>query len=429
MENNSDELLELNEQGKVLYSLDKYEEAMKCFLKAEALDPYYQPTYENMGVCYVMMDRYDLARETFNKLLVINKKCGLAYFHLGNIALLENKAAEAKAHYSKAELYGFDDPVMFTNLVVFYEEAGDYENAAAQYAREMRKNPYDLATMGKKAQMQLRAAKFEDALKTAKTMVSTDVNLFDGHHYLYVSLIMLHRLEEAETYIEDMIKRFPDNQSVLFDRIRFYDMTGDGARALKLLNEDFPDAEKYYHVALLKMGLLLQQQKVDEAMDLVEASPALKSDADALTMMYSVYFSRGNYKMALDYCEMIAELGANSSQYYATWYFSPLAKMRMGRTEEANNDFRKASSELKAICLKNPAQVDLYMYRALCEFQLGNLKEAKKIVEYLLAVKNDAAVFHLAASIIYAAAGDSVLAEKHKATAAELDPNMVAPMI
>lgn len=47
---------ELNEQGKILYSVGNYPEAMVRFSEAVSLDPSYRETYENMGVCYMMMD-------------------------------------------------------------------------------------------------------------------------------------------------------------------------------------------------------------------------------------------------------------------------------------------------------------------------------------------------------------------------------------
>lgn len=424
-----DQLRELNEQGRVLYSVDNYGEALKYFRQAEELDPYYQPTYLNMGVCYVMMDRNDLARQTFEKLLKLDKKCAAAYFHLGNIALLENKAAEAKAAYSKAELCGYEDPVMYTNMAVFYEDEGDYESAAAQYNKILRKDPYDMKALGKKAQMQLRAGKFEDALQTARTMVATDVDQFDGHHYLYVSLIMLGRMEEAETCLQELTKRFPDNRNVRFDRARFYDMAGDPDKALKVLNEDFPDPESYPQVPMLKLGLLLQQQKLDDALAFVSRSPSLQKDPQALTLMYSAYYGRGDYPAALEACEKLRALGPGSTQYYAVWYFEPLARKKMGQAEQAEKAFRKAADDLKALCLEHPTQVDFYLYRALCEYQLGDLKEAKKLIDYLLAVKNDEAVLHLAAFEIYSAAGDAETAEQHRRTAAELNPDMKAPPV
>lgn len=423
------EVQELVEQGKVLYSLDKYNEALDLLKKAEEIDPYYEPIYENLSACYIMIDKYDEARETLNKYLILNKKSGLANFHLGNISLLEGNITEAKAYYSKAELLGFSNPVMYMNLASFYEDEEDYDNASKQYNKVLRISPYDYSVMERKTQMLMRAGRFEEALKSAKNMVGTDIDKYDGHHYVYVALIMMKNFDDAKKYIESVIARFPDNLTARFDRIRLYDLTGDPQKALDTLEKDFPSYVDLPHVASLKMGLLLQLQRADEVIKLVESTDALKNNVDVLTMMYSLYFAKGNFEKALEYCEAIQNLGETSSQFYATWYFKPLAELKMGKTEEAHKHFEDAVEKLKPICVKNPANIDLYMYRALCEYQLGKIFDAKKSIEYLLAVKSDYAAFHQIAAIIYDAAGEINEADKHRAIAKEIDPDKESPLI
>lgn len=429
MEKENLALQELIEQGRVLYSVDNYTEALVYLKKAQDLDPYCEAVYENMCTCYIMMDQFEEARKVLNQYLLLNKNSGLAHFHLGNIALLEGKAAEAKACYSKAELLGFTNPVMYVNMASFYEETGDYDKALGQYNRLLAASPYDYAIMEKKTQMLLRAARFSEALKSAKTMVSTDIDAFEGHHYVYVSLITLERLDDAKRYIDDVVKRFPDNQTALFDRARLFDLSGDIDQALETLERDFADYSSLPHVALLRLGLLLQKDRTDEVIPLIEQTPSLRQDANALTILYSIYYSKGNYAKALEYCDELQNLGEESSQFYATWYFRPLVKRRMGQEEEAKKEFAEASGKLRRIIVEQSEHIDLNMYRALCEYQLGNYKEAQKNIEYLLAVQPNAAVFHLAAAIVYEALGLNEEAENHRAVAKELDPGMISPVV
>lgn len=423
------EVQELVEQGKVLYSLDKYDEALELLKKAEELDPYYEPVYENLSACYIMVDKYNEARAALNRYLMLNKKSGLANFHLGNIALLEGNVAEAKSYYSKAELLGFNNPIMYMNLASFYEDEEDFDKASEQYNKVLRISPYNYSVMERKTQMLMRAGRFEEALKSAKNMVTTDIDMFEGHHYVYVALIMLKKYDDAKKYIEDVVVRFPDNTTAKFDRVRLYDLTGDVQSALSILEREFPAFAELPHVATLKMGLLLQLQRADEVINLVETTAALRENVDALTMMYSLYFAKGNYEKALEYCDLIQNLGETSPQYYATWYFKPLAMQKMGKVDEANKLFEKAIEAIKPVCIKNPANIDLYMYRALCEYQVGKIADAQKRIEYLLAIKSDYAAFHQVAAIIYDAAGELSEANKHREIAKELDPDIAIPLI
>lgn len=431
MNNPKPEVLELVERGKVLYSVDNYDEAITNLKKAVELDPYYEEAYENLGVCYVMADRYSDAKAIFNKYLLLNKKSGQAYFHLGNIALLENKTEEAKAMYSKAELLGFQKTIMYINLASYFEEQGDYENALAQYSKLLRSNPYAYYIMEKKTQLLIRIGHFEESFSSAKKMVQTDIDRFEGHHYTYIGLIMLKRYDEAQNYIADVISRFPDNQAAKFDRIRLYDLMGNVDEALNLLEQDFTNLNELPQVALLKLGLLLQKERTDDALDLVEHSEVLQQEPDALTLMYSLYFGKKDYKKAIEYCEKIQALGDESPQYYATWYFKALALAKMGNESPnvAMSAFQKASADLREVCIARPERIDLNMYRALCEYQLEHYEEAKKLAEFLVAVQPNEAIFHLALAMVLESIGDQQGAQIHRTKAKELDPTVVAPLV
>ena len=422
------EIQELIERGKVLYSLDKYDEALNYFKKAQELDKYNDAVYENMCMCYIMADRFEDAKKTLNKYLMLNKNSGVAYFHLGNIALLEGKAPEAKSLYSKAELLGFDNPVMFVNLASFYEESGEIDKAVEQYNKILRKDPYDYPTLERKAQLLLSAERYAEALQVARTMVQTDIDKFEGHQLVYVNLIMLNRNDEAGTYLDELANRFPEDKTVLFDRARLYDLNGEVDQALKVLEDNFQDLENDPRAALLKLGLLLQKQETEKVMELIENTPSLQQEETALTMMYSMHYMKGEFGKAVEYCNKIRDLGEESSQYYATWYFRPLAHRKMGKEEQALKDFAEASEVLRKASIERPGQVELNMYRALCEYQLGNHAEAKKLIEFLLAVEPNAAEFHLVAAAIYEAMDDMEEAQSHKDTAYRLNPKVTAPL-
>lgn len=422
------EVQELIERGKVLYSLDKYDEALNYFKKAQDIDKYNDTVYENICMCYIMLDHFDDAKKTLNKYLMLNKNSGVAYFHLGNIALLEGKATEAKSLYSKAELLGFDNPVMFVNLASFYEENGEVDKAVVQYNKILRQDPYDYSTLERKAQLLLGAERYAEALQVARTMVQTDIDKFEGHQLVYVNLIMLNRNEEAGIYLDELANRFPEDKTVLFDRARLYDLNGEVDQALKILEENFQNLEENPRTALLKLGLLLQKQETEKVIDLIENSPSLQQEETALTMMYSIYYMKGEYSKAIEYCNKIRDLGEESSQYYATLYFRPLAQRKMGKEKQALQDFEVASKILREVSIERPGQVELNMYRALCEYQLSNFAEARKLIEYLLAVEPNVAEFHFVAAAIYEAMSDMEEAQSHKEHAYRLNPKATAPL-
>ena len=428
MNSNSQEALELVSKGIALYSVDNYEEAVKQLNEAISVDPYCEAAYENLGVCFIMMDKYADAKVAFKKLLLLKKNNGLAYFHLGNIALLENKAEEAKAHYSKAEMLGYNNPVMAVNLASFFEEREEYDKALEQYDKTLMANPYAYDLMEKRTQLLIRIARFEEGLSSAKKMVETDIDRFDGHHYVYIALIMLKRYDEAKQYIQKVIQRFPDNRTAKIDQVRLLDLVGETQEALDIVETDFAD-DKSHIVEMLHLGLLLQLQRDTEAIEVVENSSTLKNDQDALTMLYSMYFAKGKYPEAFDCCKRIQSIGEGTPQYYASKYFLPLAEKKMGNDEVAHRHFESSIVELKSVVRGDPAHIDLYMYKALCEYQIEDYSSATKDIEFLLAMNPSVAAFHLAAAVINEALGRNDEALKHKEVAAQLDPAMTAPMV
>ena len=240
---------------------------------------------------------------------------------------------------------------------------------------------------------------------------------------------MLQRLDEAETYIADMRKRFPDSDPLVFDQIRLYDMTGQTSKALSLLEDRFPDVQTNDSLALMKLGLLLQLERVLEAVALVESTEVLQKDGRALVMVISVCLEKHDYEKALLYAEKLLTLGEEVPEYYAGLYLKPLAMKHAGKAGLAENAFRHSAELLAAYSVKVPQQLDISLYRALCELQLGNLHEARQLIDYLLAVQMDVAPFHLVASLVCEAEGKKTEAQRHREIARQLAPSMPEPML
>lgn len=429
MNNMKQSVRELLGQAQVLYSVGKNEEALTLLKQAQTQDPYCEKTYELMTICCIMMDKYKEARKLLEKYLLVNKKSSMAYFHLGNIALLEEKPEEAKAFYSKAELLGCSDRMMYINMASYFEDNDQPEKAIEQYNKLLRVDPYDYDTMERKTNLLMRTADFEAALNAAREMVKTDIDRFEGHHFVYIALIMLEKYEDAQTYIASALERFPDNNTLKFDCIRLFDLVGEPEKALGFLDTYFPTYDAMPQAATMKLGLLLQSNRPEEAIAFAAANPALQEDSAALTILYTLYFGAGDYEKAIEVCEKIERLNEKTSEYYATQYFKPLAVSKVYGMEKAHDQFAKAADTLRDLCAQNPGALDLYMYRALCAYQLAEYAEAKRILEYLIAVAPDEASFYLAAALVYDACGDSQEAQEARQKAQELDPNMVAPLV
>lgn len=110
------EALELNQQASILLGIGKIQEALEFLEKARDLDPMEKETYYNLGSAYSMLEDYEKAEDSFKKVILINKKDGQVYFHLGNIKFLQDSIEKGVEYYNKAVANGFDEAILYSIL-------------------------------------------------------------------------------------------------------------------------------------------------------------------------------------------------------------------------------------------------------------------------------------------------------------------------
>ena len=213
-------LKELNEQGKVLFSSDKYEEAIKKYMRAIEEDPMYLKTYFNACEAYIMADRYEEAKKMMKRVLLVEKNNGEAYFHLGNIALLENDYEEGRLQYAKAINCKYDVPSIYLNLASVAEENDEWEEAIAYYNKAIARDKLLYSAKIRKIQIYMMMKRNGEALNSAEDLINTNPEIFEGHHLKFVILATENKLTEAEKVLKNAVELFPDDQGFMFDYVK-----------------------------------------------------------------------------------------------------------------------------------------------------------------------------------------------------------------
>ena len=345
---------EYNQQGRVLYSMDKYEDAISFYLKAEKEDPMLIQTYFNLTESYVMLDRFDEAKKALKRAQLINKNNGEIFFHLGNIALLEENVDEGKQHYAKAVSLGYTNPYIYMNLGSAYEDLGDLESALSSYNKAIQLDKHFASAWLKKLELYLAQEQYSEALSVSDSMIELLPDKFEGYHYKFAILMEL----------------------------------GSKADAKAVLDESFYEAPESADYARLKVQLLLKQEKLTEASELAEKTLANTFDEELNFLLTNIYFSLEKYSNAVTSTERTIGEKSHSSYYFTALYFNALAHKRMG--EDATPLFSSAIKEFRIACSKNPGMVDLYIYRALCYREIKDYERAYEMVDYILAISDDA---------------------------------------
>ena len=380
---------EYNQRGRVLYSMDKYEDAIAQYLKAEKADPMSIQTYFNLTEAYVMLDRYEEAKKALKRAQLIEKNNGEIWFHLGNIAMLEGNFDEGKQYYAKAVSCGYQNPYIYMNLGSAYEDLGDLESALSSYNKAFQLDKYFASAWLKKLELYLAQEQYSEALSVSESMMEFLPDKFEGYHYKFAILMELGNKDEAKMVLDKALELFPDDPGFKLDMVHFLEDANQFAEAEKLLDESFFEAPNSADYARLKVQLLLKQEKLVEASELAEKTLAVTFDEELNFFLSNIYFSLEQYQKAIVATARTIQEKSKTAYYYTALYFHALAHKKLG--EDATELFKEAIQELRLACSNNPGMVDLYIYRALCYREIKDYERAYEMIDYILAITEDAA--------------------------------------
>ncbi|MDR1013758.1 MAG: tetratricopeptide repeat protein [Coriobacteriales bacterium] len=421
MDENLD-LKELNEQGRVYFSADQYDNAIACYQKALALDGQERQTYYNLVEAYVMKDEYAKARDVIRKALALDADDGEAYYHLGNIDFLEGDYGGGRENYAKAFNRGLDTAQMHVNLASLEEEKGDVPEAIRYYDKAIVRDRFMSYARIRKTELLMSLNENEAALKAIEGLVEIQPEIFEGHHYKYLILDHLGRAAEAEKALDFALTMFPDDEGLIFDKVRLLDGQGHYEQALGLLDQ--LDAVPKEVAALEKGRLLLGLERISEAEAVLKEQNAEEPNGGIMLLLVMTGIAREDFEQAFRYSEEIIDLSTSSEEYdlnyFSALYYKGFALKQTGDVAEAKAAFEAAAKELQMACSVNAGLLDLYLLRAMAYLELEDNERALEMVQYVLNLNDNIGEAHFIRAQIYDAAGEVKKAEADRALAYQL---------
>lgn len=379
---------EYNKQGMVLYSCDKHDEAKAYFEKAIAEDPKYIDSYINMAQVYIVTDAFDDAEKWLNKALLLDKKCAVAYFHLGNIELLLNKTEEARTHYAKAVSLGYDNIQIYINLALDAEERDDVETALSYYNRVIAIDKFNALSKVRKAQLLVALKRYPEALKVCNNLIELNPDVFEGYHYKFAVLCDLNKYDEADAVLDRALTLFPDDDALYYDKARLLHAQNRLEEALNIIDNKLVfNNENRTSLTAFKAEILLALSRNDDALAILLEEYSKSRDGEIVFLINSIYLANKNFEEVLRYSqEIIDNSDIDNNYYYAALYYHAVALSKLGRKQESDAEFENAQKVFRAACARNPGQLQLYFYRAMCYEELAQYEKAIEMTDYLLNV-------------------------------------------
>lgn len=419
------------QQAKILVGQKKYDGALSLLDKAENADKLNKEVYLTEGIAYANMSDYERAKESFQKVLKINKNEGVAYFHLGNIELLNGNKSAGLEYYNNAVAYGFDDAQLYFSMGLMYEEDNNDDLAIRNYSKAIQKDPMRADIRIRKVRLFIKNNHLQEALQALDELILSNPDVFEGYHIKFLVLTSLNRLDEAEQTIEKAMELFPSDTGFALDKASLLTSKKDWKGALAWLNKIEStmevDDDSAHSIAMERARIYALQADMENTVSSLEKAKQVFSsmnpprfDAEAVYLLMNCYLNMEQYERVISAAKELKSGKDDSYYVLAAYYYEPYALKKLGQTQEADKLFKDAVSFLRNASLQNPSSIDSYAFRIMCLKELKELEKALELADYLVMVREDLAESHTLRAAILTDLGREAEAKEERAKAVSI---------
>lgn len=423
---------DLIQQGVELMAAERFEAAKELFERVLEMDKKNYDAYVHLGNACVNLEMLPNGIAAFKKAELLCPDSTEVLYSLGCAFFLEGDYLEAIKKFNQCEEKGFRSVEMYGVMEIIFLDSKDYVQALRCANRAIRLEPLNPQPYLDKAQLYLLQDKPKEAIGCLRDIEELLPDAAEP--YLLESQIFL-RLEEHEQALEAVdraVARFPCDPSMLLAKARTlnsmerYKEAGTllkTARELALgdtaLLRDIAVQESVSYAGMQDIGASIASLE-----GVVADTTSDRVDEEALFLLANECYAMKQYEKAEKYAKQLADAPDADPRFRAAGIFWSASSLKeLGRSEEAAQSFRAAVGTLRQINIGNPGLLEVYLYRAMSHKELGEYEKALDLVDHIINLTPDDAVGYAFKADILAAKGDEKKAEELRAKALSLDPN------
>jgi tetratricopeptide (TPR) repeat protein len=392
------EVQEYLTQGAVLAGQGKHKEALNYYERAERENPLEIDVYLAKGIACANINKLDEAKVQFEKALKVNRTSGLAYFHLGSIALLQGDTAFGLENYNKAIANGYDDAQLYYSLGLLHEENGEVDMAIRNYSKAIMRDALRPDIRIRKARLLLQGNNIPEALQVLDETILTNPDVFEGYHLKFTVLMQLKQYAKAEELLHQALTLFPKDPGFAIDKVSLLIAQAKIEEALAALttleNAAETDDAVRRRIQMERAQIYAAQEDVKSAISALEKAKALFDqeeifDTEVVFLLANCHLGIAEYDKVLAYARLLLE--KEESGYYkeTARYFEPLALKMLGRMDEALPLYQEAISEFRRQSLATPGNLDSYLLRIMCLRDTEQFAKALELVDYVIELQSE----------------------------------------
>jgi tetratricopeptide (TPR) repeat protein len=295
-----------NNKGVVYSEMKKYNEALECYNKALNIDPYFAKAWYNKGVVYFEMKEYDEAIKCYEEAINIDPYFAEAWNNKGLVYDEMGKYNEALECYNKALNIDPYFAEAWNNKGLVYDEMKEYDEAIKCYNKALNIDPYYAKAWNNKGLVYDEMGKYNEALECYNKALNIDPYFAKAWNNKGVVYYKMKEYDEAIKCYNKALEINPYFAEAWNNKGLVYDEMGKYNEALECYNKAL-NIDPYFAKAWYNKGVVYYKMKeYDEAIKCynkaLEINPYY---AKAWNNKGVVYFEMKEYDEASK-CFMIA---------------------------------------------------------------------------------------------------------------------------
>jgi tetratricopeptide (TPR) repeat protein len=241
-----------------------------------------------------LLENYDKALHTFEKVLNYMPNNAAVYFKTAEIKLKKNQLSEATADAEKALDLDDENPYYYTLLAQIYERQSRFEDAAKVYQKLSKKYPNAIEYYFPLAAAYINGGMYKDALKVydklEKEMGLTE-EISRSRQQVF---LRSNRLDDAVKEGRRLADAFPDEPLYQVSLAELLAANNKLQESEVILNQTLVKFPSEPHAQLLLSDIYRSQGKINAANDLIkQAFTNEELEADDKIQMLDIYRVRG----------------------------------------------------------------------------------------------------------------------------------------
>ena len=424
------EAQDLNQQGAMLMKIGNLEAAREKFDRAIEINPMLMDSYKNYGDLYMALQEYQNAKNLYKKAMLIEKH-GLLHFLYGNACFMNDEVHEGLENYNQAISSGYDSTEMLFFMGMAYEHLNDDRMALRYFQKAHIKNPSRPDYLVKKISCLVRLDMIESAEESVEELLKTAPELYDGYHIKTQLLIHKGEVEQAIQFAKYASDRYPEDADLMYDYIKCIALQKDYVTALKMIESAkkmkyFEDSKHKF--VLLQAEVAAESNDYDLSIKCCEECISMETDeffdGEARFMLMNLHLAEPNFEKGLEYAMSIIAKDEEDLYYYAALYYKPFCLKQLSKLDEARIAYKEANSIYRLATLKDPAAIDIYLYRVMCLKDLEEYDKALELADFILRLSTEIAEVYTLKSDIYRLTGKQALAKEELEKAFSIKPEL-----